>query len=503
MTRRRYRTLTLAVTLLLVLVGASSVGVASAEETHVVYFPWVPNNETFGSEGPWSATLAFHNLSNTPCAMSVYVVHDGVWTRTAQLSLNAASSLSVGAQSLGVPKPGSPVRFQAVCPIAASLKAFAPATNTAPWSDGAEIVTGYTGLAESDIAASRSGSDAGWVLPIVQTNTGWNTYITTANLGSAVTDVTVQLYPADNQNGASGATLTLQRRLSSGTIWTIDALQELGETGWVGFARITANGDIGVIARRIKPTARMAMTNVGIATSDLSVSSYRSAAPLLFNAYNGWNTGITLANPSASPAIVTVEYYEAGGGYVSNTQLVVPPSSMQYIYTPGSVGNEGFVGSANILSNVPIVSSVDEVKYETIEGMSYVTGVGQRTAAIPLVFRENPAKRQHDNSGISISNLDPDASAAVSVQLLSLYGVDLLPQPIEVIIPAGGVAVVYLPAVEGLAPGTVATARLTTASPAGFVAISNDVNYVAAGDGSVVFSAGSIEGIYVTGGTTP
>lgn len=500
MTRRRNRTLTLLASLLLVLAGASLPGTAAAEGAYVVYFPWVSNNETVGGQGPWAAALAFHNLSDTPCALSVYVVHDGGWARTAQLSLNAASTRSVAAASLGVPKPGSPVRFEAACPISAALKAFTPATNAAPWSDGSAIVTGYTALSSQDIAAARSGPDAGWVLPIVQTNTDWNTLITIANLGAASTDVTLKLYAAGNQNGVDGAEMTFAQRITPGNVWTMDALEALGQTGWVGFARITANGDVGVIARRVKPTAEMAMTNVGIATSNLAAGAYRSAAPLLFNAYNGWNTGITLANPAAIPATVTVEYYEAGGGYVSDTQIVVPPSSMQFIYTPSTVGQEGFVGGANILSNVPVISSVDEVKYETIEGLSYMaSSVGQHEAAIPLVFRENPTKPQHDNSGISIVNLDPEASAAVDVELLSLYGIDLLPAPIEVIIPAGGVGIVYLPSVEGIPPGMVGTARLTTTSQAGVVAISNDINYAVAGDGSVVFNARGANGAFIAG----
>lgn len=501
MTWRRYRTLVLVVGLLLIVIGAGLPGPARAQTVYVAYFPWVSNNETIGGQGPWSASLAIHNLSNNPCPMSVYVVQNGGWEKTAQFPLNAASTRTIAALSLGVPKPGSPVRLEGTCPIAASLKAFAPATVAAPWSDGTTIISGYTGLSDADIAASRNGPDAGWILPIVQTNTGWNTFVTVANLGSTAADVEMKLYATDNTGGAGGAALTLQQRVTPGSAWTIDAQHELGQAGWVGFARVTATGDIGVIARRVKPEAQMAMTNVGVATAGLAAGSYRSAAPLLFNAYNGWNTGITLANPSAVAATVTVEYYEAGGGHVSDTEVVVPPSAMRYIYTPGSVEQTGFVGGATIRSNVPIISSVDEVKYESGEGLSYMANsAGQREATIPLVFRENPKYAQHDNSGIAITNLDPGAIAAVRIELLSLWGTDLLPAPIDVIVPAGGVATVYLPFVEGLAPGSVATARLATASAAGIVAVSNDINYVVPGDGSVVFNAWGASGSYIAGG---
>ena len=501
MMRRGSRLLALVASVLFLIASASLPGKARADDVYVVYFPWVSNNETIGGQGPWSSTLAIHNLSNNPCPMSVYVVQTSGWNKTAQLSLNAASTRSIAALSLGVPKPGSPVRLEATCPIAASVKAFAPATSAAPWSDGAGIITGYTGLSEFDIAASRNGPDAGWVLPLVQTNTGWNTLVTIANLGTTRADVTLNLYATGNEDGADGATLSLQQEIAAGGVWTIDAQSALGQTGWVGFARITASGNIGVIARRVKPSAQMAMINVGVATSSFASGAYRSAAPLLFNNYNGWNTGITLANPSAIPATVTVEYHEAGGGYVSNTEVIVPPSSMQYIYTPGSVAQDGFVGGANILSNVPIISSIDEVKYETIEGLSYMANAGgQSEVTIPIVFRENPKYLQHDNSGIAIANLDPAASVTVAIGFLSLYGADLLPTPIQLTIPAGGVGTIYLPFVDGLPAGTVATARLTTASPAGIVAVSNDVNYTVAGDGSVVFNAWGATGSYIAGG---
>ena len=145
MMRRGSRLLALVASVLFLIASASLPGKARADDVYVVYFPWVSNNETIGGQGPWSSTLAIHNLSNNPCPMSVYVVQTSGWNKTAQLSLNAASTRSIAALSLGVPKPGSPVRLEATCPIAASVKAFAPATAAAPWSDGAGIITGYTG----------------------------------------------------------------------------------------------------------------------------------------------------------------------------------------------------------------------------------------------------------------------------------------------------------------------------------------------------------------------
>src|SRR5690606_14913064 len=131
---------------------------------------------------------------------------------------------------------------------------------------------------------------------------------------------------------------------------------ELGVAEWVGYASISANGPVGVLAHRSKPSTRMALTNVAIAADGAAAqSSYRISAPLLFTAYNGWNTGINLANISSDPADVTVRYYETGGGFMREESLTIPGHSMHYLYTPGNVDQEEFVGSAVIVSDAPVI----------------------------------------------------------------------------------------------------------------------------------------------------
>jgi hypothetical protein len=471
-------------------------------ETYYAYIPWVPSNETIGGQGPWFGLVSIQNRTDDFCSFQVFVVDRNDtgqidWVSRNGLSLFEGESRSLSASGMNLPEPGSPVRIEATCDIAVSLKQYSPNVRRTPWSDGSQVVAGYAGLSPSDLAAARASATSAWHLPIVQTNSDWNTFIRIANFATTATAVTVEIYPSGNTEGSDGVALTLERQLGYTESATIDLLSELGVSGFVGFARITATGDVGVVAQRVKPGALMAISNVAVAADGSVEGSYQSAAPLLFTAYNGWNTGITMANASDQPAIVTLQYFPTGGSMLREESLVIPGRSMQYIYTPGTVDQEGFVGSANIISNLPIIAAVDEVKYETFEALSYIaSGVPQHVAGIPIVFKEDPANGYNDNSGVSIVNLDPVNEQAVFLRVRNRAGIEILELPLAVRLPAGGSSFVYLPFIDEIPAGTNGSLLIETNSEAGFIAISNDVNYVAGGDGSVVFSASGNGGLY-------
>ncbi|MEZ4520289.1 MAG: hypothetical protein R3A46_01420 [Thermomicrobiales bacterium] len=470
------------------------------------YFPWVPNGDQINSVGPWYGKVSFQNLDDSTCSVSIYVGRTGSWTRTAQLSLTAGSSRSISANSLGLPSPGAPVRLEALCPLTASLKMLTPDSRQSPWSDGARTVTGYTGLSGIDVdAAETADGDWVWYMPIVQTNSDWNSIIRVTNLNpDAGADVSVNLYSADNVTGQQGVLTTIEATVAPGDSAVIDVLEEIGTEGWVGYAEVVADEPVGAYVLRSKPTANMAITNMAMSGNpEPGVDRYLIAAPLLFTAYNGWNTGINLANISNEWADVTIRYFEVAGGLTRESDVRMAPRSMQYIYTPNNVDEAGFVGSAMIESNQPVAAAIDEVKYSTVEAISYLaSSVGQVDAAIPVTFREDPSNGRHDNSGINIQNLNPDASQTVQIRLVTNTGEDVLPQPFNLTLPPGGNNYVYLPNLPDVPPGTVAAARVTSQDQFGFVALSNDVNYAVPGDGSVTFMAAGEAGYYRLLGST-
>ena len=497
------RPITLAVawlTLLAVVPGAVftfNTDTAHAQSVHQVYLPWVPYEGTTNTIGPWHGKVSMQNLTETPCAVSIWVGGTDGWGRHAQLSLRGGASRTMSASSLAIPRPGAPVRLEAFCPIVASVKEVSPDSRYTAWSDGAGIVTGYTAIAEADMVAASQNPTSGWFLPIVQTNSDWNTIIRVANFHETSTvDAQVELYPNGNDLGGAGVSRTVSISIPPGGHVGINALNELGVEGWVGYASVRANGPVGVLAHRSKPVADMVITNLAIA-GDMAAGEQFTVAPLLFSAYNGWNTGINLANVSDEPANVTVSYYENAGEFIREETLTLTARSMHYLYTPGNVDQQGFVGSATIESDVPVVAAIDEVKYETTEAMSYLASpVAQTSAAIPLTFKHDAANGRHDNSGINIANLNPDEVQTVVISLYTDTGVAILSEPVSVTLPPGGNDFVYLPFIESLPAGMVASARLITADPLGFVAVSNNVNYAVPGDGSVVFNAVSERGLY-------
>lgn len=509
--RHRSSRLLLALALSLSLTGLlpalAPVAQAQTDPTFIGYIPWVSHEEMIGGQGPWFGLVSFQNLSDDFCSVKVFAGRDGVWAMPAQLSVPEGSSRNLASEGLSLREPGGPVRFEASCEIAVSLKEYTPNVPLSRnmWSDGAQVVTGYTGLGRPDIEAARATETSNWFLPIVQTNSDWNTFIRVANFAQTPANVTVDIYPGGNTAGSNGVARTITQQVGVASTWTIDALAELASTGFVGFARISADQDVGVVARRTKPGAKLAISNVAVAAdSNAAAGNYRTAAPLLFNAYNGWNTGITMANISDQPAIVTLQYFPVDGEMQRQESIVIAARSMQYIYTPGTVDQAGFVGSATILSTMPIVAAVDEVKYETSEALSYIaSGAPQHVAGIPLVFRENPPDGLHDNSGISIVNLDPLNEQNILMRLRDRGGNELLDLPIAVRLPAGGNTFIYLPFIDEIPPGTYGSVRLESSNPAGFVAISNDVNYAADGDGSVVFSASGNGGVYYVPAPAP
>jgi hypothetical protein len=471
----------------------------SLDDVNQFFFPWVPNGDEANGVGPWYGKLSFQNIDEQTCPVSIFVGRNGSWLKVAQLSIAAGSSRSISANSLNIPDPGAPVQLEAQCAMTASVKMVTPNVSNSPWSDGARTVTGYTGLSGSDLDAAQSDAGWSWYLPIVQTNSAWNSIIRVSNASRETgSDVTVRLYSADNIAGAQGAVATVEARLSPSGSTTVDVLALLGIEGWIGFAEIEADGPVGAYVLRSKPVTRMALTNVATSgTPEPESERYILAAPLLFTAYNGWNTGINLANVSDEWASVTIRYFEAAGEMVRESQVQLAPWTMQYIYTPHNVEEEGFVGSAVIESDRPIAAAIDEVKYETTEAISYLAStVGQQRAAIPITFREDPQNGEHDNSGINIQSLNPDAAQTVSIRLITDLGEDVLPRPFLLTMPPGGNNFVYLPNLADVPFGTVAGALITSEDPFGFVALSNDVNYAVVGDGSVTFMAAGEAGYY-------
>ncbi|HVX31161.1 MAG TPA: DUF4815 domain-containing protein, partial [Nitrolancea sp.] len=198
-------------------------------------------------------------------------------------------------------------------------------------------------------------------LPIVQTNSGWNSVIHITNIDPSSPDfssVTITLYTAAGQGAFGPSVGSFTALLNQGQTATIDLKTDMGiPDGWVGSAWITS--DYGVVANvnRQKPATNMALTNTaapslfattsgnegggftprvggnGLASVQASPSGlFTMVAPLILKAYNGWNSGINIANISELTNTVTVTWVGPTGNVVGSDSVTIPAKAMEYIY---------------------------------------------------------------------------------------------------------------------------------------------------------------------------
>src|SRR6185437_15825968 len=158
--------------------------------------------------------------------------------------------------------------------------------------------------------------------------------------------VTITLYTAAGQ-GAFGPSMgSFTALLNQGQRATIDLTTDKGiPDGWVGSAWITSDYGVVANANRQKPATDMALTNTAapslLATTSCSAASsdscfssssvqssgsglFQMVAPLILKAYNGWNSGINIANISEFTNTVTVTWVGPTGNVVGSDSVTIP-----------------------------------------------------------------------------------------------------------------------------------------------------------------------------------
>lgn len=384
-------------------------------------------------------------------------------------------------------------------PIAGVAKIVAPvAAPTARTSGQQEAVSGYTALPRQDV---RIPGQHNLVFPIVQTNNGWNSVLHVTNFDSKSNcSVTVTLYqsPSGSSDPSFGQ---FTRLLNRGQTWHIDLADQGVPAGWVGQAWVSTDCHVAATVDRVKPTqpwgdpVNMALTNQALPTTEGNTTQ---ALPLVFQNYNGWNTGISIANldPNAA-ANVTITYYNSAGVAISTESRVIQPRAMEFVYRPATtdVGIGGF-GSALVTSNRPVLVAVDSVKYtgadqDVGQALGYLAQRGTPGAGslyMPLFQKQGLLSGGNDNSGIALFNAG-NGSATVWLGFFDSSGALVAPTltaPITAVIPARGGFIAYAPS-YGEMPGGFQGSVVVLA--AGFVVgVSNNVNYDVQFDGSAAYN---------------
>lgn len=407
---------------------------------------------------------------------------------------------------------------------AAGLAAVTSADNT--------VVDGYTGLSGNDLFSSSTNLSS-YVVPIVQNGwNGWNSTVFITNLsGKDNALATITFYTGGGQGAAGTSVGTFTKHLAKGETWAIDttAMSSI-PTGWVGSAWVSVDYPQVVVAvARNKAETSMSLTNTGeAATPSLSSGcSFNPAtqlcryAPLVFKNYNGWNTGINVANLGTQPVTVSVTYYNQQGDNIAQDQRTIPSRAMEYIYRPSQTPQDIAAGTnqdnnlnaasaisgATITSTGPVHAAVDEVKYLGGPGMgqamsylapSYGAAPGQ-SLALPLFQRGDATTGLGDTSGINLFNFG--GPSAVNVWFYDQSGALVAPTlstPVNFIMSPFANATVYGLNFDEMPVGFQGSAVVENVTPGGpeqgggpfgqIAAVSNNVNYAVPFDGSAVYN---------------
>jgi hypothetical protein len=513
------------------------VGATQYVGTNECYLAAVGNQATLpGMPGTHSDSATFQNLSDTFDATLFVQAGSGTW-QVAFLAAGASKTFT--AAQLGVPAGSRlPVRAslwwwldgQTTIPAAAlgcvAKQAFTgdnlPYTSAADWA-----VSGYNGVTGAELGRFDQ-----LYLPIAQSNSGpggsWNSIVRIANFGGdSNAAVTVRFFPYDNAVGSLNVGQQVQRLLSPNTVWSInisggatiaDTLNLGLPPGWVGSVHIYSDTAVAAIVDRYKTDAGgfpMWLTNTASnaaaenkwqrgnfpGTGVGSTAAYALFAPDVRYKYNGWNTGINVANTVPVSNHVWIQYFGTNGNAVQTQSRRVGPHGMTYFYDPASeIVDGGYIGGAIILSEYPVAAVVDGVKYWDVgnvdshgnanaygHGFSYsATANAYENLYAVLVMKGNPDTGMGATSGINM--LNPNA-AGTTVNTTWLNPSGFVGSNFEgstIWIPGFAIGFVYTMWHGNLPWGYYGSAVVDSDLP--IVATTANVDYAVSGDGTAIWN---------------
>jgi hypothetical protein len=391
--------------------------------------------------------------------------------------------------------PDVDAEYGAVAGVYKQVTGDSPVTN-ARTTSADDIVDGYTGLNGNQITTATNE----YVVPIVQTNNRWNTQIRLTNFSDAgTTPYSITIYEAGGSGALGPSVGQFTGSFAGGDTVTYNLLDEGFPEEFVGTAFIETNAPVGAVAERVKD-----FTDMLIMTTSRPVfqDAGDHVAPLVFQDWNFWNTGIATANTGDTAATVTYNYHPPLSGFTQD-QRNIAPRAMEYVYRPG--GQElgiGTVGAAILRSQQPHASTVDEVKYfgdlpDVGHAMSYATVPWDDLAtdgeglALPLFQRGNPLDDTGDTSGIQLFNASADNSVTFEMTIYNTAGNPVAPtllQPISETLAPRANYTIYSHDLAELPVGFQGSVIIRVSGGGALGAVSNNVNYAVQFDGSAAYN---------------
>jgi len=499
------------------------------------YFASVSNGEDFGL-GASQTSITVQNLSGEEGVAYILVGTGDGYDEATFAALQPGASKTFTGADLGIADgTTAPVAVLGYDFASSQAGEFTPEDGITIGCVAKQAVAGaslpYTTASDTSVSGynATSGRETGFFdelyLPIVQTNCGpggcWNTILRVSNVGPFDNAaVTVRFFPAENAAGSLDTGFQLEGLLNQGELWSID-LSEWVPEGWVGSAHIFTDDAVVAIADRYKAGTDMWITNTAAnktAESDLQAQLGISNAPYALFApdirldYNGWNTGISVANTVDDDNNVNIQYFGNNGNAPQGQAARIAAHGMTYLYNPSDPSEDeceqpadqvptcDFVGAAIVLSEWPVAVAVDGVKYfgndaNVGQAFSYsATGNVHNWQAAPLVQKGSPATGMGATSGITF--LNPNAFATfITVDWVnpSGFGASNFGDSI-VWVPGFTTGFVYTMTQENLPNGFSGSAIVSSDLP--IAATSANVDYQVQGDGTAIWTLYNPCGFY-------
>ncbi len=431
-----------------------------------VYFPAVGNADESAGLGETQTSITIQNLNVDDAYVFIYVGYpeddDGIdldnWDVVEYAYLSGGASKTFQASDLEIPvgevRPVVAAGYNYVVyeedeelelgpVVLAGVAKQAAYGESLPYTTAADVaVSGYNAIGGRELGFFDE-----LYFPIVQTNCGpggcWNSILRIANMGlDDNAAVTVRFFPADDGSGSLQTGFQLQGLVDVGETWSID-LGAWVPQGWVGSAHVYTDDAVGAIVDRVKVGTDMWITNTASnataesAWQNPSGGSYPFVlfAPDVRTDYNGWNTGINVANTVDADTDVSIQYRGANGNAPTAQSRRLAAHGMTYFYNPSDptedrcdqpatdVAGCEFIGGAIILSTNPVTVAVDGVKYfgndaNVGQAFSYsATGNAYNVLAASLVQKGNPANGMGATSGINFLNPNMQATTVETTWL--------------------------------------------------------------------------------------
>jgi hypothetical protein len=492
-------------------------------DTNECYFASVSNGEDFGL-GASQTSITVQNLDDEEGTVYILVGTGDGFDEAAFAGLQAGASKTFTAADLGIESgTTAPVAVLGYDFASSQAGEFTPEDGITLGCVAKQAVAGgslpYTTAEDTSVSGynATSGREVGFFdelyLPVVQTNCGpggcWNSVLRVANVGPFDNAaVTVRFFAADNAVGSLNTGFQLESLLNQGEVWSID-LSEWVPEGWVGSAHILTDDAVVATVDRYKAGTDMWITNTAsnaAAESDLQVPGGPANAPFVLFApdvrldFNGWNTGISVANTVDTDNNVNIQYFGNNGNAPQGQAARIAAHGMTYFYNPSDPSEDeceqpadqvptcDFVGAAIVLSEYPVAAAIDGVKYfgndaNVGQAFSYsATANAFELQAAPLVQKGSPATGMGATSGITF--LNPNAGATfITVDWVNPSGFDASNFGDTVVwVPGFATGFVYTMFQNNLPNGFSGSALVTSQLP--IAASSANVDYQVQGDGT-------------------